>query len=94
MQNEDPPISTDVDREIPPVNRRDVLKYLGSSALLAALPAFKELTLGVAAGHEPGAVAASPSINPKWYGFNLLEYFSTDPDWMKYFPYRIDGMFL
>jgi len=24
--------------------------------------------------------------NSKWYGFNLLEYFSTDPDWMKYFP--------
>jgi aryl-phospho-beta-D-glucosidase BglC (GH1 family) len=22
-----------------------------------------------------------------------LEYFSTDPDWMKYFPYRDDGMF-
>jgi endoglucanase len=32
--------------------------------------------------------------NPKWYGFNLLEYFSTDPDWMKYFPYKDDGMFL
>jgi hypothetical protein len=28
-----------------------------------------------------------------WYGFNLLEYFSTDPDWMKYFPYKNDGMF-
>lgn len=31
--------------------------------------------------------------NPRWYGFNLLEYFSTDPDWMKYFPYQDDGMF-
>lgn len=31
--------------------------------------------------------------NPAWYGFNLLEYFSTDPDWMKYFPYKGDGMF-
>jgi endoglucanase len=40
---------------------------------------------------------SSPSTaakNPKWYGFNLLEYFSTDPDWMKYFPYKDDGMFL
>ena len=32
--------------------------------------------------------------NPRWYGFNLLEYFSTDADWMKYFPYKNDGMFL
>ena len=94
MENDDSPFSTNADREIPRVNRREMLKYLSSSALLAALPAFKELTLGVAAGHEPGAVAASPSINPKWYGFNLLEYFSTDPDWMKYFAYRNDDMFL
>ena len=32
--------------------------------------------------------------NPRWYGFNLLEYFSTDPDWMKYFPYKNDGDFV
>ena len=36
----------------------------------------------------------SPAMNPRWYGFNLLEYFSTDADWMKYFPYKNDGMFL
>ncbi|MGD0942235.1 MAG: cellulase family glycosylhydrolase [Terracidiphilus sp.] len=35
-----------------------------------------------------------PAHNPKWYGFNLLEYFSTDPDWMRYFPYKNDGLFL
>jgi hypothetical protein len=35
----------------------------------------------------------SPAKNPRWYGFNLLEYFSTDADWMKYFPYKNDGMF-
>ena len=35
-----------------------------------------------------------PVRNPPWYGFNLLEYFSTDPDWMKYFPYKNDGMLL
>jgi len=35
----------------------------------------------------------SPVKNPAWFGFNLLEYFSTDPDWMKYFPYKNDGMF-
>ena len=32
--------------------------------------------------------------NPRSYSFNLLEYFSTDPDWMKYFPYKDDGLFL
>jgi endoglucanase len=37
--------------------------------------------------------AKSPARNPKWYGFNLLEYFSTDPDWMKYFPYKNDDIF-
>jgi endoglucanase len=31
--------------------------------------------------------------SPRWYGFNLLEYFSTDSDWMKYFPYQNDGAF-
>jgi endoglucanase len=31
--------------------------------------------------------------NPRWYGFNLLECFSTDSDWMKYFPYKNDGLF-
>src|SRR5208283_2306753 len=36
----------------------------------------------------------TPANNPPWYGFNLLEYFSTDPDWMKYFPYKNDGLFL
>jgi endoglucanase len=94
MENEDSPLSTNADRKIPRVNRRDVLKYLGSSALVAALPAFKEPTLSGDASHQPGPAASSHSINPKWYGFNLLEYFSTDPDWMKYFPYRHDGMFL
>ena len=37
--------------------------------------------------------AFANSINPRWYGFNLLEYFSTDPDWMKHFPYQNDGKF-
>jgi aryl-phospho-beta-D-glucosidase BglC (GH1 family) len=94
MQNQESPLSSNADRKIPRVNRRKVLKYLGSSALVAALPpAFIEPTVRSAASHEPAAAASSP-INPKWYGFNLLEYFSTDPDWMKYFPYRNDGMFL
>ena len=32
-------------------------------------------------------------VEPRWYGFNLLEYFSTDPDWMQHFPYGNNGMF-
>jgi endoglucanase len=38
-------------------------------------------------------ISTAPAKNPSWYGFNLLEYFSTDPDWMKYFPYKDDGLF-
>jgi hypothetical protein len=46
---------------------------------------------------EQNAPPLSPpplAKNPAWYGFNLLEYFSTDTDWMKYFPYKDDGLFL
>ncbi|MBZ5563409.1 MAG: cellulase family glycosylhydrolase [Acidobacteriia bacterium] len=75
-----------------PLSRRSVLKSLTARAGLAAMsPAF--------AGQAPNS-AAKPSAstlnhrNPRWYGFNLLEYFSTDPDWMKYFPYKNDGNFV
>jgi len=42
---------------------------------------------------KSASTSPNKSINPRWYGFNLLEYFSTDPDWMKYFPYKNDGLF-
>jgi endoglucanase len=61
----------------------------------------KSATVVVSAAILPPAFAgiafserSTPAKNPRWYGFNLLEYFSTDPDWMKYFPYKNDGMFL
>ncbi len=48
-----------------------------------------------ASAAKPGASKPIASAtNPRWYGFNLLEYFSTDRDWIKYFPYKNDGMFL
>jgi endoglucanase len=60
----------------------------------------KSLLAGAAAGAFSFATPAAgqywkmpSSINPRWYGFNLLEYFSTDTDWMKYFPYKNDGLF-
>jgi endoglucanase len=67
------------------VSRRAVLK---SMAGLAAGAAFLD-------SYPASAVQAAfaNSINPRWYGFNLLEYFSTDPDWMKHFPYQNDGIF-
>jgi endoglucanase len=65
------------------VNRRDALKSLGLAMASLTLP-------GMAEGKSGSQQAVK---NPSWYGFNLLEYFSTDPDWMKYFPYRDDGMF-
>ena len=77
-------------------SRRDVLKYLGcSAAALAVVPGVyaRELN-GVFADPKVLEPTPTPSAkNPNWYGFNLLEYFSTDPDWMKYFPYKDDGMF-
>ena len=67
------------------VPRRAVLKSMAGLAVATALP----LSL---TGEESPATFPK-SINPRWYGFNLLEYFSADPDWMKYFPYQNDGMF-
>lgn len=66
------------------MDRRTVLKSLATAALAAALPS----SLGLA---SPAIL--SRSINPRWYGFNLLEYFSIDPDWMKYFPYKDNSHF-
>jgi endoglucanase len=78
--------------------RRSLLNSAAAVASAAILPA------GFAGVAFPGprTPATEPSLlqsqtpanNPPWYGFNLLEYFSSDPDWMKYFPYKDDGMFL
>lgn len=67
-------------------SRRDVLKSIAGLAAATALPA------ALAGPEKPAPLAGS--INPRWYGFNLMEYFSTEPDWMKHFPYKNDGMFL
>ena len=52
------------------------------------------LAQNVPAQKVPPSASPMRTTNPAWYGFNLLEYFSTDPDWMKYFPYKDDGLFL
>jgi len=73
-------------------DRRSFLLSLPVAIGAAALaPAFMEESQ-----KSTAMTSASKSIdrNPRWYGFNLLEYFSTDSDWMKYFPYRNDGIFL
>jgi endoglucanase len=83
-------------RPLAGLSRRSMLKSLAVSAAIGVLPsalsgASALVRRGLAEGRgEP----ASPVKNPAWFGFNLLEYFSTDPDWMKYFPYKNDGMFL
>jgi endoglucanase len=72
-----------------------MLKSMAASAIVSGLPA------ALAGAHTParsgraegGGESPSPVKNPAWFGFNLLEYFSTDPDWMKYFPYQNDGLF-
>jgi hypothetical protein len=62
------------------ISRRKVLEsiagFTAAGALSKAIPA-------MAAGE------ATVTVNPKWYGFNLLEYFSIDRDWMQHFPYKL-----
>ena len=78
--------------------RRSLLSSAAAVATAAILPpafaggAFPEA--GASSVESSGWQSQAPAKNPPWYGFNLLEYFSTDPDWMKYFPYKDDGMFL
>ena len=81
------------------MNRRSVRKSLGLATMGMMLPAdllSRTAPISKTRSHSTEGIASSPIPvkNPKWYGFNLLEYFSTDPDWMKYFPYKDDGMFL
>ena len=66
------------------IDRRSVLKGIAGVAALSALPVGTSLH---------ATVDSAKALNPRWYGFNLLEYFSTDPDWMKHFPYENNGMF-
>jgi len=75
-------------RTLAGVSRRTAIQYLGMAAGALLLPTGLSGT-----ALATSLQAKSPAQNPKWYGFNLLEYFSTDPDWMKYFPYKDDGMF-
>jgi endoglucanase len=80
------------------MSRRSALKSLSFAAAAWMLPANltgrSTLVATRPENHAGGAGSRKAANNPKWYGFNLLEYFSTDPDWMKYFPYKNDGMFL
>ena len=79
-------------------SRRTLLKSLTAAAAATVLPSAMErlfaLVQNVPAQKAPPSASSVRTTNPAWYGFNLLEYFSTDPDWMKYFPYKDDGLFL
>ena len=79
------------------ISRRDLLWNLGWTAMATALApwaaALSTKSFSLQASVYSKISASSPAENPRWYGFNLLEYFSTDPDWMKYFPYKNDGTF-
>jgi endoglucanase len=75
----------------PSVSRRHFTGSLIASIVLARqVPLFAQ---GSDATRAAPSISASNDLNPHWYGFNLLEYFSTDSDWLKYFPYKNDGMF-
>jgi endoglucanase len=83
---------------LPDSGRRTLLKSLTAAAAAALLPsAVERLAAQAQSAPEKQGPPLPPSVpakNPGWYGFNLLEYFSTDPDWMRYFPYKDDGLFL
>ncbi len=97
-ESSDRPESSAPEPSLTRFTRRSLLGSAAAVASAAILPS------GFAGAAFPGlgtfATESSllqsevPAHNPHWYGFNLLEYFSTDPDWMKYFPYKNDGMFL
>ena len=78
--------------------RRTLLSSAAAVTSAAILPSgFAAVAfpgLGMSATKSSLLPSEVPAHNPSWYGFNLLEYFSTDPDWMEYFPYKNDGMFL
>ena len=94
----DPPESMTFAPSLTRFTRRSLLSSAAAVASAAILPS----GFASAAFLGPGKSATeysllqsqTPASNPAWYGFNLLEYFSTDPDWMKYFPYKNDGIFL
>lgn len=76
------------------VSRRALLKSVGLWAAAFVLPPKHGWVWSLPfAAALKNPVSRRPAQNPRWFGFNLLEYFSTDPDWMKYFPYKDDGMF-
>src|SRR5215813_5450699 len=68
------------------ITRRTLLKSAVTIASAAVSPF--EFAGTVLAGQSTTATKSTPRAsrdpakNPRWYGFNLLEYFSTDPDWM------------
>jgi endoglucanase len=77
------------------LSRRSMLKSLAASAAVRILPsALSGVSVQVRSALAEGRDGTpSPAKNPAWFGFNLLEYFSTDKDWMKCFPYKDDGLF-
>jgi endoglucanase len=84
--------------ERPPkgLSRRSLLKSMATAAVVALSPSLvcaQGKAQSGPADRQGSSGSPSPAKNSAWYGFNLLEYFSTDPDWMKYFPYKDDGMF-
>lgn len=66
------------------LSRRSIAKSMFALGVASICPAVV---------HSTATSPIPAPLNPRWYGFNLLEYFSTDPDWTKYFPYRMGDRF-
>jgi endoglucanase len=79
----------------PRFTRRALLTSAAAVASATLFPSgFAFSRSGASATESQSSPSPATAKNPRWYGFNLLEYFSTDTNWMKYFPYKNDGMFL
>ena len=62
------------------VTRRGLLKSLAASLAAGCLPALRGMNaIAARVPAEERSALHSPVKNPAWFGFNLLEYFSTDP---------------
>ena len=83
----------------PSLSRREFLSSSGALTLCGTLG----LSAAVQAA-DPSAPPAAPAagqpyspqprnVNPRWYGFNLLDYLTSDPGWRKSYPYESTGEF-
>src|SRR5262245_28404613 len=77
-------------------NRRAFLKFAGSAAIAAGAGSVIDVIETRSAPSEPQVRPPQPrpqNVNPRWFGFNLVDYLTSDPGWQKSYPYESQGAF-